>query len=215
MDVPQWRHHCCGHSKETTNIATTEFAKSVTVFDNIRWISSAWNNIREETVLNCSRRAGFASPESDLQEQEDSTSESSLVTRSSAFWGCLRRRHFGKRSNYSCAWKHRIHCWGHFGRHNDGQSARSALRRRTGDGRRGKVDQQPPNRPPSHSEALQNVHSLMQFAQANLPYVQPTLIKIYNETERNWATANIQKKKQTTLHQFFTTPKWSKKVLFM
>ena len=29
----------------------TEFAKSVTVFDAIRWISSAWNNVREETTL--------------------------------------------------------------------------------------------------------------------------------------------------------------------
>ena len=27
------------------------------------------------------------------------------------------------------------------------------------------VDQQPPNRPSSHSEALQHVHSLMQFSQ--------------------------------------------------
>jgi hypothetical protein len=47
----------------------------------------------------------------------------------------------------------------------------------------------------------------MQFAQTNLPHLQPTLINIYGEIERNWATANIQKKKQTTLHQFFTTPK--------
>ena len=71
------------------------------------------------------------------------------------------------------------------------------------------VDQQPPNRPPSHSEALQHafVHSLMQFVQTNLPHLQPTLINICIEIERNWATANIQKKKQTTLHQFLTTPK--------
>jgi len=55
----------------------------------------------------------------------------------------------------------------------------------------------------------------MQYVQTNLPHLQPTLIKIYSEIERNWATANIQKKKQITLHQFFTTPKWSKKVLFM
>jgi len=53
------------------------------------------------------------------------------------------------------------------------------------------VDQQPSNRPPSHSEALKHVHSLMQFAQRNLPHLQPTLINIYSETERNWATANI------------------------
>ena len=53
----------------------------------------------------------------------------------------------------------------------------------------------------------------MQFAQTNLPHLQPTLINIYSEIERNWATANIQKKTQTTLHQFFTAPKWSKKVL--
>jgi len=52
----------------------TEFAKSVTVFDAIRWISSTWNNVREETTLKCFWRAGFASPETDLQEQEDSTS---------------------------------------------------------------------------------------------------------------------------------------------
>jgi len=76
------------------------------------------------------------------------------------------------------------------------------------------VDQQPPNRPPSHSEALQHVHSLMQSAQTNLPHLQPTLINIYSEIERNWATA-IQKKKPTTLHQFLTTPKLNKKVLFM
>ena len=69
------------------------------------------------------------------------------------------------------------------------------------------VDQQPPNRPPSHSATLQHVHSLMQFAQTNLPHIQPTLINIYSEIKRNWATTNIQKKKQTTLHQFFTTPK--------
>ena len=51
------------------NIAT-EFAKSVTVFDAIRWISSAWNNVREETILKCFRRAGFASPETDLQSRK-------------------------------------------------------------------------------------------------------------------------------------------------
>ena len=50
------------------------------------------------------------------------------------------------------------------------------------------VDQQPPNRPPSHSEALQHVHSLTQFAQANLPHLQPTLINIYSEIKRNWAS---------------------------
>jgi len=52
------------------------------------------------------------------------------------------------------------------------------------------VDQQPPNGPPSHSEASQHVHSLMQFAQTNLPHLQPTLINIYSEVERNWATVN-------------------------
>ena len=59
--------------------AATEFAKSVSVFAAIRWISSAWNNVQEETILKCFQQAGFASPETDLQEQEDSTSESDLV----------------------------------------------------------------------------------------------------------------------------------------
>jgi len=58
----------------------TEFAKSVNVFDAIRWISSSWNNVREETILKCFRRAGFASPETGLQGQEDSISESDLVS---------------------------------------------------------------------------------------------------------------------------------------
>jgi len=58
----------------------TQFAKSVIVVDAIRWFSSAWNNVWEETIFKCFRRAGFASPETDLQEQEDSTSESDLVS---------------------------------------------------------------------------------------------------------------------------------------
>ena len=58
----------------------TEFAKSVTVVDAIWWISSPWNNVWEETILKCFRRAGFVSPETDLQEQEDHTSESDLVS---------------------------------------------------------------------------------------------------------------------------------------
>ena len=73
------------------------------------------------------------------------------------------------------------------------------------------VDQQPPNQPPSHSEVLQHVHSLMQFADTNLPHLQPTLINIYSEIDRKWAAANIQKKKQTTLHQFLPLRKEVKK----
>ena len=65
------------------------------------------------------------------------------------------------------------------------------------------IDQQPPNRPTSHSEALQHVHSLMQFVQTNLPHLQPTLINIYSEIERNWATANIQKKKDNITSIFY------------
>jgi hypothetical protein len=53
----------------------------------------------------------------------------------------------------------------------------------------------------------QYVHSLLQFAGTNLSHLQPTLINIYSELERNWATANIQRKNQTTLHNFFTIPK--------
>ena len=56
------------------------YIKSGTVFDAIRWISSAWNNVWEETILKCFRRSGFASSETDLQEQEDRTSESDSVS---------------------------------------------------------------------------------------------------------------------------------------
>ena len=48
-----------------------------------------------------------------------------------------------------------------------------------------KLDHERPNRPPSHSEALQHVHSLMQYAEKNLSHSQPTLINIYSEMERN------------------------------
>jgi hypothetical protein len=47
------------------------------------------------------------------------------------------------------------------------------------------ADQQPLNPPPSHSEALKHVRSLMQFAETNLPHLQPTLFNIYSEIERN------------------------------
>ena len=40
-------------------IIATEFAKSVTVFDAIRWNSSAWNNVREETIIKCFRASWF------------------------------------------------------------------------------------------------------------------------------------------------------------
>ena len=42
--------------------------------------AALWNNVQEETILKCFQRAGFGSPETDLQEQEDSTSESDLVS---------------------------------------------------------------------------------------------------------------------------------------
>jgi len=44
------------------------------------WISSAWNNVQGKTIPKCFRPAGFVSPETDLQEQEDSTSESDLAS---------------------------------------------------------------------------------------------------------------------------------------
>ena len=152
-----------------------EFAKFVTVFNAIRWIRSPWNNVQEETILKCFQRASFASPENDLQEQEDSTGESDLVNA------------LPEALQFEVASKDDI-------LENEQEVEEE------------EVDQQPPNRPPSYSEAL-HVHSLMQFVQTNLPHLQPTLINIYSEIERNWATANIQKKKHTTLHQFFTTPK--------
>jgi hypothetical protein len=65
------------------------------------------------------------------------------------------------------------------------------------------ANQQLLNPPSNHSDALQHVHRLMQFAETNVPHLQPTLENIHSEMERNWAAANIQKKKQTTLRQFF------------
>jgi hypothetical protein len=46
----------------------TEFARSVTIFDAIRWISSAWNNVQEETI----RVSGelVLRRQTDLQQQE-------------------------------------------------------------------------------------------------------------------------------------------------
>ena len=187
----------------------TELAKSVTVFGAIRWISSAWNNVREETILKCFRRAGFASPETDLQEQEDSTSESDLV---SALPEALQFEVASEDDILENEANIPVH-------ENIASTAEGILEDiMTGrvqgaplddeqEVEEEEVDQQPPNQPPSHSEALQHVHSLIKFAQTNLPHLQPALINNYSEIKRNCATANIQKKKQTTLHQFLTTPK--------
>jgi hypothetical protein len=87
-------------------ITATEFAKSVTVFDTIRWISSAWNNVQEETILKCFWRAGFVSPETDLQEQEDSTNKSDLVSalpEALQFEVASEDGILEKRSKHSCA----------------------------------------------------------------------------------------------------------------
>jgi hypothetical protein len=48
------------------------------------------------------------------------------------------------------------------------------------------TDLQPPNPPPSHSDALQHAHSLIQCAETKLPHLQPTLINMYSEIEKNW-----------------------------
>ena len=185
------------------------YIKSVTVFDAIRWISSSWNNVREETILKCFRRAGFGSPETDLQEQEGRTSESNSV---SALPEALQ---FEVASEDDILEKEAdVPVYTNIASTAEGILEDIMTGRVLGapsddkqEVEEEEVDQQPPHRPPSHSEALQHVHSLMQFAQTNLPHLQPTLINIYSEIERNWATANIQKKKQTTFHQIFTSPK--------
>ena len=152
---------------------------------------------------------GFTSPETDLQEQEESTSESDLV---SALPEALQFEVASEDDILENEANIPVH-------ENIASNAEGILEdimmgrvqgaplddEQEVEGE--EVDQRPPNRPPSHSEALQHVHSLTQFAQTNLPNLQPTLINIYSEIEKNWATANIQKKKQITLHQFFTTPK--------
>jgi hypothetical protein len=49
--------------------STVQF--SVSLNPGVPW---GWNNVQEETIIKCSR------PETDLQEQQDSTSESDLVS---------------------------------------------------------------------------------------------------------------------------------------
>ena len=165
----------------------TEFAKSVTVFDDIRWISSAWNIVQEETILKCFWRAGFASPETDLQEQEDSTSESNLVSKlpeALQFEVASEDDILENEAN--------IHV------HENIASTAEGILEDIMTGRvqgaplddeqeveEEEVDQQPSNLLPSHSEALQHVHSLMQFVQTNLTHLQPTSINIYREIKRN------------------------------
>ena len=162
----------------------------------MQWISSHWNNVLEETILKCFRQAGFASPEADLQEQEDSTSESDLV---SALPEVLQFEVASKDDILKNEANIPVH-------ENIASTAEGILEGIITGRVQGapldneqeveeeEVNQQPPNRPSSHSEALQHIHSLMQFAQTNLPHLRPTLINIYSEIERNWATANIQRR---------------------
>jgi len=129
--------------------------QSVTDQDAIRWISSAWNNVREETILTCFRRAGFASPETDLQEQEDSTSESDLF---SALPEALQFEVASENDILENEANIPVH-------ENIASTAEGILEDvMTGrvqgaplddeqDVEEEEVDQQPPNRPPSHSEA--------------------------------------------------------------
>jgi hypothetical protein len=137
----------------------TEFAKSVTVFDVIRWISSAWNNVHEETILKCFRRAGFASPETDLQEQKNSTSKSDLV---SALTEALQfevaseddilenEANIPVHENIACTAEGILEdiMTGRV----QGMSLDDEL-----EVEEEEPDQQPPNPPPSHSDALQRV----------------------------------------------------------
>ena len=191
----------------------TEFAKSVTVFDAIRWISSVWNNVREETILKCFRRPGFASPETELQEQEDSASESDLV---SALPEALQFEIASEDEILENEAIIPVH-------ENIASTAEGILEDvMTGrvqgaplddeqDVEDKEVVQQSPNRHLRHSEALHHVHSLIQIAQTNLPHLHPTLINIYSEIERNWATANIQKRNKQHYINFLPLQNEAKK----
>ena len=125
-------------------------------------MSSSWNNVQEETILKCFWRADFASPESDLQEQEDSTSESDLV---STLPEALQFEVASEDDILENEANIPVH-------ENIASTAEDILEDMTGrvqgvhlDDEQGvekeELDQQPPNRSPSHSEALQHVHSLM------------------------------------------------------
>ena len=131
------------------------------------WIAFSYSN---RTIPKCSRRAN-------LQEQEDSTSESDLV---SALPEALQFEVASKDDILENEANIPVH-------ENIASTAEGILEDIMTGRMQGtplddeqeveeeEVDQQPPNRPPSHSEALQHVHSLMQFAQSNLPHLQPTL----------------------------------------
>ena len=124
----------------------------------------------------CFRRAGFASPESDLQEQEDSTGESDLV---SALPEALQfevaseddiletKANIPVHENIACTAE---------GILEDimmGRVQGTSLDDKQ-EAEEEEADEQPSNPPSSHCEGLHNVHSMMQYAETNLPHLQPT-----------------------------------------
>ena len=130
----------------------------------------------KKPYFKCFRRAGFASPETDIQEQEDSTSESDLVSA------------LPEAVQFEVASEDILENEANIPVHENIASTAEGILEDTMTGRvqgaplddeqeveEDEVDQQPPNQPPSHSEALQHVHSLMQSAQTNLPHLQPIL----------------------------------------
>jgi hypothetical protein len=72
-------------------------------------------------------------------------------------------------------------------------------------------DQQPPNRPPSQSEALQHLHSPIQFAQTNLPQLQPTLINSYSEIEKELGYSHHSKEETDNITSIFYNSKMKQK----
>jgi len=146
--------------------------QSVTVFDAIRWISSAWNNVWEKIILKCFRRAGFASPGTDLQEQEDSTSESNLVSELPEALQFEVASEDDILENEANVPVHENIAFTPEGILEDIMMGRvqGAPLDEEQEVEEEEVDQQPSNLLPSHSEALQHVHSLMQFMQTNLPH---------------------------------------------
>ena len=127
----------------------------------------------------------FASPEIDLQDQEDSTSDSDLV---SALPEALQFQVASKNDilenganipvNEIIAFTAECILENIIAGRTEGEPLDDKQ-----EVEEEEVDQQPPNRTPNHNEALQHVHSLMQFAQTNLPHLQPTLIKTKLKTK--------------------------------
>lgn len=171
---------------------SSDFSKSITVLDAIRWIAVAWKGVSPITISKCFKQCGVTFGEIDIIEPdieyEDPSFEDEFLTLSEV-----------------------NSIEGQFQLHDDaGDDADVILHSvvaggdasQSDDSEDDSIDESTPTI--SHKEALECAKKLVAFAGGHSPDLMEKMFHIQKEIEQHWSAAKSSSTKQTSITDFFS-----------